>query len=63
MSLGSRLYHGETHVDFVGRRRLWFALSGALLVISALALGLRGLNLSVDFIGGSLIESDNPAGA
>jgi len=63
MSLLSRLYHGETRFDFVGRRRWWFGLSAALMLISALALGLRGLNLSVDFVGGSLIESDNPAGA
>jgi len=63
MSLARRLYHGETHFDFVGRRRWWFGLSAVLLVISALALGLRGLNLSVDFVGGSLIESDNPARA
>ncbi|MFH1330394.1 MAG: protein translocase subunit SecF [Actinomycetota bacterium] len=63
MSLARRLYLGETHFDFVGRRRRWFALSGILVLISALAFGLRGFNLSVDFVGGSLIESDNPAGA
>lgn len=63
MSLLSRLYHGETRFDFVGRRRWWFGLSATLMVISALALGLRGLNLSVDFVGGSLIETSNPAGA
>lgn len=63
MSLATRLYHGDTRFDFVGRRRWWFGLSAVLLVISALALGLRGLNLSVDFVGGSLIECDNPAGA
>jgi len=62
MSLVRRLYHGETHFDFVGRRRWWFGLSAVLMVVSALALGLRGLNLSVDFVGGSLIECDNPAG-
>jgi preprotein translocase subunit SecF len=63
MSLLGRLYHGETRFDFVGRRRWWFTLSATLLLISALSLGLRGLNLSVDFVGGSLIESNNPAGA
>ena len=26
-SVWSRLYHGETNIDFVGRRRLWFTLS------------------------------------
>ncbi|MBN2113835.1 MAG: protein translocase subunit SecF [Acidimicrobiia bacterium] len=63
MSLLRRLYHGQTHFDFVGRRRWWFALSAVLVLISALALGIRGLNLSVDFVGGSLVECDNPAGA
>ena len=28
--LAHRLYHGETSFDFVGRRRRWFALSGAI---------------------------------
>jgi preprotein translocase subunit SecF len=63
VSLARRLYHGETHFDFVGRRRWWFTLSAGLVIVSALALGLGGLNLSVDFVGGSLIECDNPAGA
>ena len=27
MSLASRLYHGETSFDIVGRRRLWFTIS------------------------------------
>lgn len=63
MSLLRRLYFGQTHFDFVGRRRWWFALSAVLVLISALALGIRGLNLSVDFVGGSLVECDNPAGA
>ena len=34
MSLASRLYHGETSFDFVGRRRLWFSISAVLVVIS-----------------------------
>jgi len=63
VSLLRRLYFGQTHFDFVGRRRWWFALSAVLVLISALALGIRGLNLSVDFVGGSLVECDNPAGA
>ena len=25
----ARLYHGETNIDFIGRTKLWFALSGA----------------------------------
>jgi len=63
MSLARRLYWGETRVDFVGRRRWWFALSVFLMVVSLLVLGIRGLNLSVDFVGGSLLQAENPAGA
>ncbi|MBM3695417.1 MAG: protein translocase subunit SecF [Actinobacteria bacterium] len=63
MNLARRLYWGTTHFDFVGRRRRWFMLSAALMVVSALALGIRGLNLSVDFIGGSVIQGKNPAEA
>ena len=56
------LYHGETHFDFVGKRRRWFTISAVLVTISILALLLRGLNLGVDFVGGSLVEVENPSG-
>lgn len=42
-----------TSIDFVGNRRRWTAISGALVLVSLLALGVRGLNLSIDFVGGS----------
>jgi preprotein translocase subunit SecF len=51
--LGSRLYRGEIAFDFVSRRRLWYMISGAILVIAIVALAVRGLNFSVDFKGGS----------
>ncbi len=59
----ARLYHGETHFDFIRARRRWFALSAVLVLISVVALAVRGLNLGVDFQGGSLVEMKNPAGA
>ena len=34
MGLGRRLYRGEIDVDFVGRRKLWYSLSGFLLIVS-----------------------------
>jgi preprotein translocase subunit SecF len=40
-------------IDFVGNSRRWIAISGALLLLSALALGIRGLDLSIDFVGGN----------
>ena len=58
--IGGRLYRGEVSVNFVGRQKLWYAISGAILVISIVALLVRGLNFSVDFKGGSVFQF--PAG-
>jgi preprotein translocase subunit SecF len=52
--IGGRLYRGEVSFDFVGRQKLWYTISGLILVISIVALALRGLNYSVDFKGGNL---------
>lgn len=42
-------------VDFIGKRKLWFAISGTVVAISIVALGVRGLNLGIDFKGGTQI--------
>jgi preprotein translocase subunit SecF len=56
-SVWGRLYHGETNIDFVGRTRLWFALSGTLVLIGVLAFVVRGgFNLGIDFEGGVVWE-------
>ncbi len=39
-------------IDFMKRTMLWFAISGAILVVSAGSLATRGLNLGIDFRGG-----------
>lgn len=51
--LGGRLYRGETSVDFIGKRRRWYAISAVLIIASALALSLQGLHLGIEFKGGS----------
>lgn len=56
----SRLYHGETNINFVGRWKLWFTISGVFLVIGLIALITQGLNLGIDFTGGTVWEV--PAG-
>jgi preprotein translocase subunit SecF len=53
VSLASRLYHGETSYDIVGRRRLWFSISALLLLISLVSLVWPGLNFGIDFKGGA----------
>jgi preprotein translocase subunit SecF len=51
-----RLYRGETAFDFVGRRRWWYLLSGLVILAGLVSLGVRGLNLGIDFKGGTSWE-------
>jgi preprotein translocase subunit SecF len=48
----SRLYRGETDIDFLGRKKVWFALSGIVVVICAVTLVTKGLNFGIEFEGG-----------
>ncbi len=52
-NIGGRLYRGEVSFDFVGRQRLWYTISGLILLLSLVGLFTRGLNFTVDFKGGS----------
>ena len=56
MSLASRMYHGETSFDIIGRRRLWFSISAVLVVISLVGLIWPGLNFGIDFKGGAVFR-------
>lgn len=51
-----RLYHGETAIDFYGRRWIGLGLSAVLLLVSLGSLLFSGLNLSIDFKGGVVWE-------
>lgn len=44
--------------DFVGRFRTWMIVSGVLVLLSIAALVFRGLNLSIDFVGGTSFTLD-----
>lgn len=56
-SLAHRLYTGDVSYDFVGKRKVWYIFSAVLLLICLLGLGLRGLNLGIEFKGGSQFQS------
>ena len=50
----ARLYRGETRFDFVGHRRIWFAISTVIIVLGIVSIILRGgLNLGIEFKGGT----------
>ncbi|MDR0960292.1 MAG: protein translocase subunit SecF [Propionibacteriaceae bacterium] len=48
-----RLWTGEVSYDFVGHRRTWYIVSAVILLISIGALLIRGLDLGIEFRGGS----------
>jgi preprotein translocase subunit SecF len=46
----------KTNIDFVGKRYYGLALSFILIVTAIVSLSFKGLNLGIDFTGGTLIE-------
>jgi preprotein translocase subunit SecF len=51
-----RLYTGTGAFDIVGRRRIWYSISGLLVVVCLLSILLRGFNLGIDFEGGTRLQ-------
>ena len=49
-------------VDFVGRWRIWFAISGVFLLLCLGAIALGGFNLGIDFTGGSKFTASSVEG-
>jgi preprotein translocase subunit SecF len=56
-----RLYYGETNLDFVGRRRWWFTVSAVLILAGVISLATRGLNLDIEFVGGTSWTVQSPS--
>lgn len=51
------------NVDFVGRWRLWFAISGVFLLLCLGAIALGGINFGIDFTGGSKFTASGVEGS
>ncbi|MDQ1739944.1 MAG: preprotein translocase subunit SecF, partial [Pseudonocardiales bacterium] len=55
-SLLTRLYRGETRIDFIGSRKRWYLASLVLLGICVLSMVFRGFNVGIDFKGGTQFQ-------
>jgi preprotein translocase subunit SecF len=50
---GNDLYSGKRSIDFVGRQKTWYAVSVVMLILAAIGLFGRHLNVGLEFRGGS----------
>ena len=57
-ALGAQSTRQRFRWDYMGRSKTFFALSGAILLIGAIAVGGKGLNLGIDFTSGSRITAE-----
>ncbi|MFI0815660.1 protein translocase subunit SecF [Streptomyces sp. NPDC021098] len=56
-SLGARLYRGEVGYDFVGKRKIWYAISILITITAIAGLAVRGLNMGIEFSGGAVFNT------
>ncbi|PWU51506.1 protein translocase subunit SecF, partial [Micromonospora globispora] len=54
--LASRLYRGEADLNIVGRRKLWFGVAAALVLVAVLSFAVRGFSLGIEFAGGNSFQ-------
>ncbi|MGB6202387.1 protein translocase subunit SecF, partial [Mycolicibacter algericus] len=52
----SRLYTGTGAFEVIGKRRMWYAISGAMVAIAILSILIRGFTFGIDFAGGTKVS-------
>jgi preprotein translocase subunit SecF len=62
-NLGGALYRGEVSFNFVGRKRTWFSISAAVIVVGLVAILTLGLHTSIEFKGGTVFQFPDTAGS
>ena len=51
-----RLYTGTGAFDVVGRRKMWYLISGAIVAVALVSILLRGFTFGIDFEGGTKVS-------
>lgn len=46
-------FFGKTNIDFMGKRRLWYTVSAAQILVGMLFVAFKGLDYGIDFLGGT----------
>jgi preprotein translocase subunit SecF len=57
-TLGARLHRGEIGYDFVGKRKIWYAVSILITITAIVGLAVRGLNMGIEFQGGAVFTTE-----
>ncbi|MEB3022584.1 protein translocase subunit SecF [[Mycobacterium] crassicus] len=52
----SRLYTGTGAFEVIGKRRMWYAISGAMVAIAIVSILVRGFTFGIDFAGGTKVS-------
>ncbi|OBH20749.1 protein translocase subunit SecF [Mycolicibacter sinensis] len=52
----SRLYTGTGAFEVIGKRRMWYVVSGAMVAIAIASILLRGFTFGIDFAGGTKVS-------
>jgi preprotein translocase subunit SecF len=52
----SRLYTGTGAFEVIGRRKLWYGISGGIVAIAIISILLRGFTFGIDFEGGTTVS-------
>jgi len=44
---------GKTTIDFMGKRKMWYTISSAVILIGMVSLAIKGVDYGIDFLGGT----------
>jgi preprotein translocase SecF subunit len=56
-------FFGKTTIDFMGKRKMWYAISGTIVLLGFISPVIKGLHFGIDFLGGTemIIQFRQPA--